>query len=69
MTSCFRIARAFESSTPLREALTDPRIPAERKKGVVSDLLGDKASPLTVSLVDFVVSAGRASDLPRSPIG
>ena len=31
---------------------------------MVSDLLGDKASPLTVSLVDFVVSAGRASDLP-----
>ena len=60
----FRIARAFESSTPLREALTDPRIPAERKKGVVSDLLGEKTSPLTMSLVDFVVSAGRASDLP-----
>jgi F-type H+-transporting ATPase subunit delta len=60
----FRIARAFEASNPLREALTDPRIPVERKKGVVDDLLGAKTSPLTVNLVGFVVSAGRAADLP-----
>jgi F-type H+-transporting ATPase subunit delta len=60
----FRIARAFEASNPLREALTDPRIPVERKKGVVDDLLGAKTSPLTVSLVAFVVGAGRAADLP-----
>jgi len=60
----FRIARAFEASNPLREALTDPRIPVERKMGVIDDLLGTKTSPLTVNLVGFVVSAGRASDLP-----
>ncbi len=60
----FRIARAFESSNPLREALTDPRIPVERKQGVIDDLLGGKSSPLTVNLIGFVVSAGRASDLP-----
>jgi F-type H+-transporting ATPase subunit delta len=60
----FRIARAFESSNPLRDALTDPRIPAERKKGVIDDLLGAKTLPLTVNLVSFVVNAGRASDLP-----
>lgn len=60
----FRIARAFESSNPLREALTDPRIPMERKKGVVDDLLGSKTLPLTTNLVAFVVSAGRAADLP-----
>lgn len=60
----FRIARAFETSNPLREALTDPRIPGERKQGVVDDLLGGRTSPLTVNLVSFVVAAGRASDLP-----
>lgn len=60
----FRIARAFESSNSLREALTDSRIPEERKKGVIDDLLGAKASPLAVNLVHFVVSAGRAADLP-----
>ena len=60
----FRIARAFESSNELREALTDPRLPVERKKAVVDDLLGDKISPLAVNLVNFVVGVGRAADLP-----
>jgi F-type H+-transporting ATPase subunit delta len=60
----FRIARTFEGSNELREALTDPRIPLERKKGVIDDLLGGKASPLTANLVGFVVSTGRAAELP-----
>ncbi|HSM01467.1 MAG TPA: ATP synthase F1 subunit delta [Acidimicrobiia bacterium] len=60
----FRIARALESSNELREALTDPRLPVDRKKAVVDDLLGDKTSPLAVNLVNFVVGLGRAADLP-----
>lgn len=60
----FRIARAFESSNELRDALTDPRLPVDRKKAIVDDLLGDKTSPLAVKLVNFVVGVGRASDLP-----
>jgi F-type H+-transporting ATPase subunit delta len=60
----FRIARAFESSNDLREALTDPRLPTERKQGIVEDLLGDRASRLAVGLVEFVVGQGRAADLP-----
>lgn len=60
----FRIARAFESSNELREALTDPRLPVERKKGIVDDLLGGKTSTLAVNLVNFVVGVGMASDLP-----
>lgn len=60
----YRIARAFESSVALREVLTDPRVPGERKLGVVGDLLEEKVSPLTLNLVSFVVSAGRSGDLP-----
>ncbi|HEX9977536.1 MAG TPA: ATP synthase F1 subunit delta [Acidimicrobiia bacterium] len=60
----FRIARAFESSNELRDALTDPRLPHERKKAIVDDLLGGKSSPLAVSLVNFVVSIGHAAELP-----
>jgi len=59
----FRIARAFESSPELREALTDPRLPIERKQGVVDDLLGGKTSSLAVNLVNFVIGVGMASDL------
>lgn len=60
----FRIARAFESSNELRAALTDPRLPADRKKAVIDDLLGEKMSPLATNLVNFVVGLGRGGDLP-----
>ena len=60
----FRIARAFEGSNELRAALTDPKLPVERKKGIVGDLLGDKVSALTVNMINFVVASGRSSDLP-----
>ena len=60
----FRIARAFESSSELRAALTDPRLPLERKQGIVDDLLGGKTSSLAVNLVNFVVGVGMTSDLP-----
>ena len=60
----FRVSRSFEASAELREALTDVRVPADRKAGIVSDLLGD-ASPLVASLVNLIVGMGRAADLPR----
>ncbi len=60
----FRISRSFATSSELRDALTDPRVPMERKTGIVTDLLGQRASPLTTSLVSFVVSTGHAGDLP-----
>jgi F-type H+-transporting ATPase subunit delta len=59
-----RIARALESSAELRLALSDPRLPLERKQGIVEDLLGGRVLPLTLHLVNFVVSAGRSGDLP-----
>jgi F-type H+-transporting ATPase subunit delta len=61
----FQIARTFETSPDLRDALTDPRLPQDRKQGIVDDLLGARASELTVSLVGFVVSLGHASELPE----
>ena len=59
----FRFARSVEQHGDLRDALADRSLPAERKKSVLSDLLGKKASPHTVSLLGFVVEAGRARDL------
>jgi F-type H+-transporting ATPase subunit delta len=60
----FRFARTLESSDELRSVLTDQSVPAERRKGVVEDLLGGKASPTTLNLVSLVVGAGRARELP-----
>ena len=58
----YRVAGAFAGSEELRDTLTDPRVPLERKHGVVSDLLGSRASAATVSLVEMLVSTGRIGD-------
>jgi F-type H+-transporting ATPase subunit delta len=59
----FAFAKAVEQQTSLRDALVDPNLPAENRKAVVRDLLGDRAHPLTAALIGFVVDAGRAKDL------
>lgn len=61
----FRFARTLEGNDELRAVLTDAAIPAQRRIGVVHDLLGTKASPVTANLVMFVVGAGRARELPQ----
>jgi F-type H+-transporting ATPase subunit delta len=61
----FRFARTFEGNDQLRETLTDGAVPRERRQAIVDDLLGDRASPVTASLVSFVVGTGRARDLPK----
>jgi F-type H+-transporting ATPase subunit delta len=60
----FQLARALESSDELRSTLTDAAIPVERRQAIVEDLLSNRASPVTVALVSFVVGSGRARDLP-----
>ena len=60
----FSIARAYESSSELQETLTDPRLPVERKQAIISDLLQSRVSTLTLNLVNFVISVGKARDLP-----
>ena len=59
----FRFARTLEQEQSLREALTDPGLPAERKRAVLQDILGERANPQTVSLIGFIVEQGRARDL------
>jgi F-type H+-transporting ATPase subunit delta len=61
----FRFGRIVESQPDLREALTDPALPSERKRRVVDELLGTRASKNTVALLDFLLEQGRARDLPR----
>jgi F-type H+-transporting ATPase subunit delta len=60
----FKVARTFEGNDLLRSTLTDPAIPVERRAGVVEELLGKRAHPLTTALTSFIVGAGRAHDLP-----
>jgi F-type H+-transporting ATPase subunit delta len=60
----FRFAQALENHDELRNALTDPHIPASRRQQIVEDLLGGKATDVTTSLVSMVVGTGRGKDLP-----
>ena len=62
-TELFSVAQALEGSNELRSTLTDPQLPLERKQAVIDDLLEGRASSLTVGLIQFMVSQGRASDL------
>jgi F-type H+-transporting ATPase subunit delta len=57
-------AEAMGSNATLAQGLTDQSMPSERRLGVVSDLLGAKAHPVTTNLVSFLVGAGRAKELP-----
>jgi F-type H+-transporting ATPase subunit delta len=60
----FRFARTFEASDELRSALSDPVLPAERRVAVVEDILGGKALQTSSALAQFIVSAGRGSEIP-----
>ena len=61
----YAFAKAVERSTPLRQALTDPALPAENKKAAILELVGERSNPLTASLLGFVVESGRARELGR----
>ena len=61
----FRFGKIVERETALRESLTDPGLPTDRKKALVRELLGNKVSSQTVSLLGFIVDQGRGKDLPK----
>lgn len=61
----FKLSDVLAQSDELRSTLTDANLPAEKRQEIVRDLLAKgEATPLTTSLVSFVVGAGHARDLP-----
>lgn len=63
------VARAIESSNDLRSTLTDPQLTLERKQAILGELIGGRASSLTVAAVQMIVAQGRAGDLPEIAMG
>lgn len=61
----FTFAKALEQHPDLARSLTDAALPVENKKAVIADLLSDRANPVTVSLLGFLVEAGHARDIPK----
>jgi F-type H+-transporting ATPase subunit delta len=58
------VGQAVATSAELRSTLTDPQLPIDRKQAIVDDLIGGRASTLTVGLIQLMVGQGRASDIP-----
>lgn len=61
----FEFAKAVEQNHDFRSALTDIHVPAERKQAMVRELIGERASEHTRNILDFVLSQGRAGQLPE----
>ncbi|MBV8160654.1 MAG: ATP synthase F1 subunit delta [Acidimicrobiia bacterium] len=61
----FQFSQLFQGNEQLRQKLTDQSLPVEKRQAIVEDLLGEKASSLTVNLVSFLVGTGRARELPE----
>ena len=61
----FQFSQLFQGNEQLREKLTDQSLPVEKRQAIVEDLLDQKASPLTVNFISFLVGAGRARELPE----
>lgn len=59
----YRVATALKGSDDLKNALSDSRMPMQRKQAVIEDLIGNRAHPLTTAFVSFAVGLGRAGDL------
>jgi len=61
----FQFSQLFQGNEQLRQKLTDQSLPVEKRQAIVEDLLGQKATPLTVNLISFLVGTGRARELPE----
>jgi len=61
----FVFGKLVEARPDLREALADPKLPPDRKKALLEELIGKKASGHTVSLLGFLIDQGRAKELPK----
>ena len=61
----FAFAKATDLNPQLREALTDPALPVDNRQALVRDILGERAHPVTINLISFVIESGRARDLSK----
>ena len=57
-------SRVLLASDPLRNALTDPAIPARARRGVVHDLLEGKAAPESQALLAWAALVEAAAEFP-----
>ncbi len=59
-----RFSVLLERSEALRDSLGDSSMPVDRRQAAIEELLGGRASRITVQLVSMLVGLGRVKDLP-----
>lgn len=55
----------LEREPRVREALIDPALPNENKRNLIADTLGERANPLAVNLLGFLVEQERSRELEQ----
>lgn len=61
----YAFAKLLERETRIREALHDPGLPAENKRGLIRDAIGERANPIALNLLGLLVEQGHAREIPR----
>jgi len=61
----YAFAKLLETDDRVRDALIDPQLPVENKRGLIRDTLGERANPIVVNLLGFLVEQGRAREIDR----
>ncbi len=61
----FRFGKLLEQNHELKQALGDQGIDRAQREKVLEELLVDKVSPHTLGLLGFIVTQGRARQLPQ----
>jgi F-type H+-transporting ATPase subunit delta len=61
----YRFGKVLDSNHELKQALADQSIDRTQRIKVLEELLGDKVSAHTLGLLSFIVTQGRARQLPQ----
>jgi F-type H+-transporting ATPase subunit delta len=61
----FRFGKLLEQNHELKQALSDQGVDKQQREKVLDELLSDKVSPHTLGLLGFIVTQGRARQLPQ----
>lgn len=61
----YAFATLLERDDRVRDALHDPGLPPENKRGLIRDALGERANSVALNLLGFLVDQGRARDIDR----
>jgi F-type H+-transporting ATPase subunit delta len=61
----YAFAKAVERQPQLRTAIADRSLPVENRQALVREVVGDRAHPVTVNLISFLIEADRGRDLSK----